>query len=92
MLSNGYETNNKLCLDERQYYLAARSLQRKGLVDAMFDYGEVTAIKLSYEGKAYITTNPTLANPINWTFIISIFTLITSIVALFVGCSLVFHL
>ncbi len=92
MLCNGDEANNKLCLNDRQYYLAARSLHRKGLVDAIFNYGEVEAIKLSYEGKSYMATNPTLSNPIDWTFVIAILTLITSIVALFVGCSLAFSL
>lgn len=80
------DKRNDLCMDNKGYYLAARSLSRKGLVDAAFNYDEVEDIKLSYEGKAYIACNPSLSNPMNWDRVIMVATLIATILGIIVGC------
>lgn len=85
------ETDTPLLTDGAKY-LAARSLERKGLVDVIFCYGKVENIKLSYECKAYLETNPLLRNPIDWRLIEIIFmgvTAIASFLALFVSCSII---
>ncbi len=71
------DINNAL-LGEKETFLLAKSLTRKGLADAVFNYDEIVDIKISYEGKAYMSVYPSLRNPINWDRIIALATLIIS--------------
>lgn len=88
LLQQGDKENN-LALGEVDRYMAIRSLQRKGLVEAVIDYDTIADIRLSYEGKAYMAKYPTLRNPIDWNRVITIATLIVSILALFVACNII---
>ena len=83
------EQDNTLAISGADRYLAVRSLQRKGLVEAVIDYDTIADIRLSYEGKAYMAKYPTLRNPIDWNRVITIATLIVSILALFVACNII---
>lgn len=72
-----------------EYTLA--TLQEKGLIHFIADYGEITNIQLTLKGKAYLEQNPKLTNPIDWYHIISItmlcLTALSSTLALFVACT-----
>lgn len=72
------------------YNAAARSLARKGLVNAKFyTTGDVCAMRLTDEGRQYMCEYPSLANPIPCkavSAITAILALIVSIIALFVSC------
>lgn len=69
---------------------AIMSLIRKGLVHAKFlTTGDACKARLSEEGKAYLSVNPDMKNPIDWKMIgaiTGILSLIVSIIALFVSC------
>lgn len=67
------------------------SLKKKGLVDASFVRGGnvVWTAKVSVCGRQYLIENPNLHNPVNWGIVIGIISLIVSIIALFVSCSMI---
>ncbi|WP_459187292.1 hypothetical protein ACGE0T_14275 [Parabacteroides sp. APC149_11_2_Y6] len=66
---------------------SVRSLQRKGLVNAIFvNDGKLWHADLTDEGRLYICQNPNLRNPINWEIVIGVIALAVSIIALFVSC------
>lgn len=75
---------------------SVRSLERKGLVKgAYIEGGEVEAARLTNEGKQYLCENPRLSNPTDWgkiAAITGIIALIISIIALFVGCSILIRM
>lgn len=71
------------------FYTAVRSLERHGLVHAMYEEGNgVVDARLTDEGVTYLSENPSLRNPVDWQ-IVAISTAIgvlISIIALFVAC------
>ena len=88
MLNNG-RNSNELSLSSKERYLAIHTLQRKGLVDAVFEYDKIADVKLSYLGEAYIDTYPRLENPFDWGKIASFSAVISVIIALlsiFISC------
>jgi hypothetical protein len=77
-------------IPEAVYNPTVRSLERAGLVRAMYeDGGGVVDVRLTDDGIIYLAENPALENPINWAKITAIATAICaliSIIALFVAC------
>lgn len=73
------------------YCSAIRSLDRHGLVRAMYEEGGgVVDVSLTDEGVAYLSENPLLINPINWgkvSAICSVIAILMAIISLFVACS-----
>lgn len=71
---------------------AAHSLYQKGLIVAKFyTNGEVCTIYLTDMGKQYLSENPNLRNPVDWTkvsAITAIVSLLVSLIIALVGCSL----
>lgn len=70
----------------------ALELRRKGLAYAHQEAGgEVVVARINDEGRAYLVNNPSLRNPIDWRWIISlavgIATLLISLASLFVACA-----
>lgn len=66
------------------------SLEVKGLIQAAhIEGGGIEAVRLTRMGKAYIHSNPKLRNPINWSKIAAIATILSvlvSFLALFIAC------
>lgn len=74
------------------YVDAIISLWDKRFIVAYIDGGDVTSVHLTAKGQAYITGNPHLYNPINWSMLAAIGTLataITTLLALFIGCQMI---
>lgn len=73
------------------YNGAARLLCEKGLVKVAFvEGGDVEDARLTPYGRRYLAEYPDLRNPVEWSVIAtiaSIIAAITSIIALFVACS-----
>ena len=71
---------------------AASSLQELGLVHALFASGHrVVDASLTDFGMAYLSSNPGLRNPINWSVIgavAGVVAAIAAVAALFIACSL----
>jgi hypothetical protein len=67
------------------------SLKEKGLVHVNFVKGGsyIWNVRLSRKGKIYISENPNLTNPVNWSFIFAILSLLISIISLFVSCMMI---
>lgn len=77
------------------YNLSVRSLERKGLVKAAYmEGGGVEDARTTDEGKLYLCENPNLRNPINWTVIgviAGILSIIVSVIALFISCTVMYR-
>ncbi len=71
-------------LEQKEMFLLAKSLERKGLIDAKFSYSTIEDMRISYEGKAYMSVNSSLKNPINWGVVssMSTITLLLAVVAI----------
>lgn len=64
-----------------------KSLERKGLVKgAYISGGYVEAVRLTSEGRCYLSEYPNLNNPINWSMIGGIGGIIGTIVAILALC------
>lgn len=73
--------------------IAVRSLQHKGLAKGAFiEGGLLESATISALGRSYLRQNPSLRNPINWSkvsAIASIIMAIIAIIALLIGCSII---
>ncbi len=66
-----------------RYAGAVRSLERKGLVKAMYEEGGgVVDTMPTSEGRLYISENPSLRNPVNWAAVSAIAAVVAAIAAL----------
>ncbi len=72
-------------LEQKEMFLLAKSLERKGLIDAKFSYSTIEDMRISYEGKAYMSVNSSLKNPINWDRIIAMATLVFTVLGIAQG-------
>ncbi len=70
---------------------AVKSLDRKGLVKAMYEEGGGVVDSMpTSEGRLYLSENPSLRNPVNWAVVSAIIGGIgaaAGILALFISCS-----
>ena len=69
---------------------AVVTLTEKKLIQSKVDYEEVVAAKLTAKGYSYLSSNPSLLNPINWTAVAALgawIAAIVGIIALFLACS-----
>lgn len=77
-------------LSEHDYSSCIRSLERKGLVHGRYDIkGIVVDTQMSDFGKDYMFFYPKLTNPISWTKIAAIGSIVSAIgiiLGLFLGC------
>ena len=68
---------------QHKFRLCIRSLERKGLVKGYYvEGGGVEECRLTSEGKIYLSENPYLNNPVNWSMWAAIGSLITAILSL----------
>jgi len=80
---------------QADFNAGAMELQKKGLAFCHEEEGgDVEAVMLSDDGKLYLSENPALHNPINWTLIWTIVGAIAALIgaltgfaALFIACS-----
>ncbi|MCM1168910.1 MAG: hypothetical protein NC324_03135 [Bacteroides sp.] len=79
-------------MDNFSHVDAVASLRGKGLVSAQFsEKNHVVGARLTVKGHAYINGNPNLCNPVEWTKIAAIGSIVSAIgiiIGLFVGCTL----
>lgn len=70
--------------------IAVRSLQHKGLAKGAFiEEGLLESVTISALGRSYLRQNPSLRNPINWSKVSAIASIIMAIIALLIGCSII---
>lgn len=70
------------------FYLDCRRLECLGLVKCFrIEGGKIEATKLTEYGKAYLLSNPTLHNPINYDRILLIITALIGILGIITGCA-----
>jgi DNA-binding PadR family transcriptional regulator len=74
-------------IPESVYNPTVRSLERAGLVRAMYEEGGgVVDVRLTDDGIIYLAENPTLENPVAWQSALAIIASIISVIALFISC------
>lgn len=85
--AHGYKALRDFSQCEVDY--ALETLERKGLVrNGRVEGGDIECSKITQLGLSYIRLIPKLTNPIDWSGIIAIATLIVAILALFTGCTI----
>lgn len=65
------------------------SLTEKRLVQSKVNYEEVMGLRLTVKGHAYLSGNPKLLNPVDWTMVAAIAACVAALsatLALFVAC------
>lgn len=67
---------------QAHFNAGARELQKRGLAFCHEEAGDVEAIRLSDDGKLYLSEHPALRNPINWTIVGAIAACITAAAAI----------
>ena len=73
------------------FFVAVVTLTEKHLVLSKTNYEEIVDARLTAKGRVYLSQNPHLLNPTNWTKVAAIAawaTAIAGFLALFISCSL----
>lgn len=77
--------------DNDTFLEAVATLTEKRLMKSMINYDDVIDAKLTSKGRVYLSRNPYLWNPVNWTMIAAIAACVAAVaatLALFVSCVL----
>lgn len=71
-----------------KFVASLKVLEEKGLMKVTWVSGDIPwTFTPTKKGRAYISFNPNLSNPIDWGFVIAFLSFLMSIIALFVSCT-----
>ena len=76
--------------DNDMFLEAVLTLTEKRLLRSMINYDDVIDVNLTSKGRVYLSRNPHLWNPVNWTMVAAIAACVAAVaatLALFVSCA-----